>query len=80
MTITLTLSPELEQYLIQEANQHGLSVETVASELLTNSLLARQKQAEALEQSMGTRLEESSKSWETVNNSSYGPNRGYRSR
>ncbi|TVP65953.1 MAG: hypothetical protein EA342_13200 [Leptolyngbya sp. LCM1.Bin17] len=38
MAITLTLSPELEQYLIQEANQHGLSVETVASELLTNSL------------------------------------------
>ncbi|NMF86675.1 hypothetical protein [Nodosilinea sp. P-1105] len=49
MTITLTLSPELEQYLIKEANQHGLSVETVASELLTNSLLARQKQAAALD-------------------------------
>lgn len=48
MTLTLDLSPELEQYLLQEATQHGLSVEVVALQLLTNSILLKQKQAAAV--------------------------------
>ena len=34
MTLTLSLPPELEQYLIQEAQQQGLSVETYVVQLL----------------------------------------------
>ncbi len=48
MTLTLDLSPELEQYLLQEATQNGLSVEVVALQLLTNSILLKQKQAAAV--------------------------------
>ncbi|MCF4968937.1 hypothetical protein [Nostoc sp. CMAA1605] len=48
MTLTLNLSPELEQYLVQEANRHGLSVEAVVLQLLTNSALLKQKQVEAV--------------------------------
>jgi plasmid stability protein len=48
MTLTLNLSPELEQYLFQEANQHGLSVEAIAMQLLTNSISLKQKQTEAV--------------------------------
>jgi hypothetical protein len=48
MALTLHLSPELEQYLLQEASQQGLSVEAVALQLLTNSILLKQKQAEAV--------------------------------
>ncbi len=48
MTLTLNLSPELEQYLLQQANQNGLSVEALALQLLTNSILLKQKQAEAV--------------------------------
>jgi hypothetical protein len=48
MTLTLNLSPELEQYLLQEANQHVLSVEVMAMQLLTNSLSLKQKQTEAI--------------------------------
>jgi len=48
MTLTLNLSPELEQYLLQEATQNGLSVEVVALQLLTNSILLKQKQAAAV--------------------------------
>jgi hypothetical protein len=48
MTLTLNLSPELEQYLVQEANQHGFSVEVMAMQLLTNSLSLKQKQTEAV--------------------------------
>lgn len=42
MTLTLKLSPELERYLLQEADQHGLSLEALAVELLTNSILLKQ--------------------------------------
>lgn len=49
MTLTLDLSPELEQYLVQQANQHGLSVDVLALQLLTNSVLIRQKRAEAVD-------------------------------
>lgn len=48
MTLTLSLSPELEQYLVQAANQHGLSVEALVLQLLTSSILRQQKQAEAI--------------------------------
>jgi hypothetical protein len=48
MTLNLDLSPELEQYLVQEANQHGLSLEALALQLLGRSVLLKQKQAEAV--------------------------------
>lgn len=48
MTLTLNLSPELEQYLLQEATQQGLSVEALALKLLTSSFLLKQKQTEAV--------------------------------
>lgn len=49
MTLNLDLPPELEQYLLQEAEQQGLSVEAMTLQLLTNSLQLRQKQAEAVD-------------------------------
>ena len=48
MTLSLNLPPELEQYLLQEAKQQGLSVEAVTLQLLTNSILLRQRQIEAV--------------------------------
>jgi hypothetical protein len=48
MTLTLNLSPELEQYLLQEASQQGLSVEAVALQILASSVLLKQKQTEAV--------------------------------
>ncbi|MFM7407719.1 MAG: hypothetical protein ACKO3K_13955 [Cuspidothrix sp.] len=44
MTLTLNLPPELEQYLIQEAQQQGLSVETHALEIIQQSILQKEKQ------------------------------------
>jgi hypothetical protein len=49
MTLILNLSPELEQYLLQEANQHGLSVEVVALKHLTSSISLEQKRIEAVD-------------------------------
>ncbi len=49
MTLTLNLPPELEQYLFQEAEQRGLSVEAMTLQLLTQSLQRRQKQTEAVD-------------------------------
>jgi hypothetical protein len=48
MTLNLDLPPELEQYLLQEAEQQGLSVEAMTLQLLANSLHVRQNQAEAV--------------------------------
>lgn len=48
MTLTLNLSPELEQYLVQEATQHGISVETFALKLLSNSFVSKHRQIEAV--------------------------------
>jgi hypothetical protein len=48
MTLTLNLPLELEQYLLQEAKQQGLSVEYVTLQLLTSSILLKQKQTEAV--------------------------------
>lgn len=49
MTLTLNLPPELEQYLHNEAKQQGLSVEAIALQLLTQSILLKQKQAQAVD-------------------------------
>ncbi|MBE9102611.1 hypothetical protein [Vacuolonema iberomarrocanum] len=49
MTLTLDLSPELEQYLLQEASQRGLSVEVLALKLLTNAIVLNQKQTAAVD-------------------------------
>jgi hypothetical protein len=43
MTLTLSLPPELEQYLIQEAQQQGISVETYALQLLQKSIFQLEK-------------------------------------
>jgi hypothetical protein len=48
MTLTLNPLPELEQYLVQEANQHELSVEVMAVQLLTNSISLKQQRTEAV--------------------------------
>ncbi|MGV0027635.1 hypothetical protein [Phormidesmis priestleyi] len=48
MTLTLDLSPELEQYLLREAKLHGLSIEVVALQFLTDSILLKQKQSDAV--------------------------------
>jgi hypothetical protein len=44
MTLTLSLPPELEQYLIQEAQQQGLSVEIYTLDLIQKSILQKEKQ------------------------------------
>jgi hypothetical protein len=44
MNITLNLPPELEQYLAQEAQQQGLSVETYTLQLIQQSILQKEKQ------------------------------------
>ncbi len=38
ITLTLTLPPELEQYLYQQAKQHGLSLAAMTWQLLTQSI------------------------------------------
>ncbi|MDP5016104.1 hypothetical protein VB638_03840 [Dolichospermum sp. UHCC 0684] len=43
MTLTLSLPPELEQYLIQEAQQQGLSVETYALQLIQEYIFQLEK-------------------------------------
>ncbi|MBW4468514.1 MAG: hypothetical protein KME07_24065 [Pegethrix bostrychoides GSE-TBD4-15B] len=48
MTLTLDLAPEIEQYLLQQANQRGLSVEALALQLLADSILLEQKQIGAV--------------------------------
>ncbi|WP_271253428.1 hypothetical protein [Pseudanabaena sp. Chao 1811] len=48
MTLTLNLPSEVEQYLLQEANQKGISIESVTLDLLTSFILLRQKQAKAV--------------------------------
>jgi hypothetical protein len=48
MTLSLNLSPGLEQYLVKEANQHGLSAGVMAIPPLTNSISLKQKQTEAV--------------------------------
>ncbi|MBD1874755.1 hypothetical protein H6F75_14800 [Nodosilinea sp. FACHB-131] len=49
MTLILDLPFELEQYLLQEAEQKGLSVEAMTLQLLTQLILLQQKGAEAVD-------------------------------
>jgi len=44
MTLTLSLPPELEQYLIQQAQQQGLSVETYVVQLIQKSIFMTQQE------------------------------------
>jgi len=48
MTLTLNLPLEVEQYLLQEANQQGLSIESLTLQLLTSFIFLRQRQAKAV--------------------------------
>jgi hypothetical protein len=48
MTLILDLPSEVEQYLLQEANQQGLSIESVTLQLLQSFISLRQKQAKAV--------------------------------
>lgn len=49
MTLTLNLPPELERYLLQEADQQGVSVETMTLQLLAKLFQLRQNRAEAVD-------------------------------
>ena len=48
MTLTLDLPSEVEQYLLEEANQQGLSIESVTLQLLQSFIFLKQKQAKAV--------------------------------
>ena len=48
MPITLNLPPELERYLVQESDRRQLSIEEIALQCLTSSILVKQKQVEAV--------------------------------
>ncbi len=45
MTLSLNLPPELEQYLLQAAQQQGLSVETYTLQILQEYILTQEKQS-----------------------------------
>jgi|GEM_PF-981639 hypothetical protein len=45
MTLTLSLTPEIELYLKQRAEQKGISIEAYTLELLTEHIFKKQKQA-----------------------------------
>ena len=49
MTLTLELPSELEQYLLQEAKEQGVSIEAMTLRLLTNSIPGKQQPAEVLQ-------------------------------
>lgn len=46
MTVTLTLTPELELFLAQKASREGLSLESYTSQLLSDYLLPQIRRAE----------------------------------
>jgi hypothetical protein len=48
MTLILDLPSEVEQYLINEAKQKGISIESVTLQLLTSLIRLRQKQTKAV--------------------------------
>ncbi|BAZ09746.1 hypothetical protein NIES4071_15560 [Calothrix sp. NIES-4071] len=48
MTLTLNLPKEIEKYLIQEAQQKGLSTEAYTLQLLTEYITLKAKQAKAI--------------------------------
>jgi hypothetical protein len=43
MTLTLSLPPEIEQYLTQKAKEQGLSTEVYTLQLLTDHILTKEK-------------------------------------
>jgi hypothetical protein len=49
MTLNLNLPPELEQYLLQEASQQGLSVEVLTLQLLSKAIPQKDKQTAILD-------------------------------
>ncbi|MEB3337615.1 MAG: hypothetical protein VKJ46_09145 [Leptolyngbyaceae bacterium] len=49
MTLILSLPPELEMYLAQEAQQQGLAIEVYTLQLLTQCILTRGKQSELID-------------------------------
>lgn len=48
MTLTLNLPTEIEKYLMQEAQQKGLSTEAYTLQLLTEYIALKAKQAKAI--------------------------------
>jgi predicted transcriptional regulator len=48
MTLTLSLPPEIEQYLVQKAIEQDISIEDCAIQLLTTAILADQMQRQAV--------------------------------
>lgn len=48
LTLTLSLTPDLELYLKQKANQQGLSVEAYVLQLLAKQILTVEKQDKAV--------------------------------
>lgn len=46
--LILNLPPELEQYLLAEAHQQGQTIEALTLQLLTNSILLKQRQVETV--------------------------------
>ena len=48
MTLTLNLTPEIEQYLTQRATEQGLSLESYTLKLLTDTILPQEKQIKLL--------------------------------
>ncbi len=48
MTLTLSLTPELELYLKQKSEQQGLSIEAYALQLLTEQVFLKEKQSEVV--------------------------------
>lgn len=44
MTLTLNLTPEIEQYLTQRAKEQGLSTEVYVLRLLTDYIVKKEKQ------------------------------------
>jgi hypothetical protein len=44
MTLTLSLTPEIEQYLAHEAEEQGLSIEAYTLRLLTEHIVRKEKQ------------------------------------
>lgn len=48
MTLTLTLTREIEQYLTQRAQEQGLSTEAYTLQLLIEHILVKQKQTKSV--------------------------------
>ena len=49
MTLTLTLTPDIEQYLTQRSRQQGLSTEAYTLQLLREHILLKEKQAKSID-------------------------------